>query len=300
MMLTRVAMMGIRQGLAVLVLWALALPGFAQALNYDAFSDRDGNVTTERHGLGLIALLQGSGQLEAVYADALKGNARAQRVFQELEDSYFPDTGRELAELVSRPPCLLPALRELSGWCVPDWTFLSFLSRDKPGGARLREALFDGYAERARQRRLENQLILSAMNALLGAVVIATVGSEAGIGPLATKTSGAVEVTRVGRWMSEGEYQSMRASGRVQAPLNGAGATHVTVPPDPSSFKPPPQSARFVEFDVPTAQLRVHDVGKGWGRVFGPGSLEARAAEAKGLPVPTAMPPATNIRVVTP
>src|SRR5262249_27323866 len=106
--------------------------------------------------------------------------------------------------------------------------------------------------------------------------------------------------TRVGRWMSEAEYKAMVKTGEVQAPLNGAGATHVTVPPDPSAFKPPPQSTKFVEFDVPKTQVRVHDPGKGWGRVFGPGSLEARSAAAKGLPVPTAMPPATNIKVKIP
>ncbi len=92
----------------------------------------------------------------------------------------------------------------------------------------------------------------------------------------------------------------MLETGQVQASLNGAGATHVTVPPNASAFKPPPQSTHFVEFGVPTGQLRIHDAGNGWGRVFGPDSLEARAAAAKGLPVPTAMPPATNIRVIKP
>ncbi|QRK08151.1 hypothetical protein JQX13_50820 [Archangium violaceum] len=106
--------------------------------------------------------------------------------------------------------------------------------------------------------------------------------------------------TRVGRWMSEAEYKAMLESGHVQAPLNGAGATHVTVPPNASAFRPPPQSTHFVEFDVPTSQLRIHDPVNGWGRVFGPGSLEARAAAAKGFAVPTQMPPATNIRVTVP
>ncbi|OJH41008.1 hypothetical protein [Cystobacter ferrugineus] len=106
--------------------------------------------------------------------------------------------------------------------------------------------------------------------------------------------------TRVGRWMSEAEYKAMLESGRVQAPLNSAGATHVAVPPNASAFQPPPKSTHFVEFDVPTEQLRIHDPVKGWGRVFGPGSLEARAAAAKGFAVPTEMPPATNIRVIVP
>jgi RHS repeat-associated protein len=104
-------------------------------------------------------------------------------------------------------------------------------------------------------------------------------------------------VTRVGRWMSEKETQSMLDTQLVQAPENGATALHVTVPPNPNAFKPPARSTKFVEFDVPDSQLRIHDMGNGWGRVFGPGSLEAKVAEAKGLPTPTAMPPATNIDI---
>lgn len=119
-------------------------------------------------------------------------------------------------------------------------------------------------------------------------------------GSLTGRPTNEAGTTRVGRWMSEAEYKAMVESGRVQAPHNGAGATHVTVPPNASAFKPPPQSARFVEFDVPTAQLRTHDTVNGWGRVFGPGSLEARAAAAKGFAIPTEMPLATNIRVTIP
>ncbi|MEK7705918.1 MAG: RHS repeat-associated core domain-containing protein, partial [Myxococcota bacterium] len=99
---------------------------------------------------------------------------------------------------------------------------------------------------------------------------------------------------RVGRWMSQAEADAMAATGRVQAPMNGAGAAHVTVPPNPAAFDPPLKSSTFVEFDVPASQLRLHDPTQGWGRVFGPGSLEARLAARKGLPVPSEMPPATN------
>lgn len=159
----------------------------AQAPDYDAFSDREGNIVTAQHGLGLIAMMRRPGQVDAVYADATKGNARAQRVFQTLETDYFPDYGRELADLVNRLPCLVPAFRELSGWCVLDWSFVDFLSKDQPGGARLRKALFDGFAERARERELENQLVMSAMNALLGVGAAAAVIREAGTSTTAAK-----------------------------------------------------------------------------------------------------------------
>jgi RHS repeat-associated protein len=102
---------------------------------------------------------------------------------------------------------------------------------------------------------------------------------------------------RVGRWMSQEEADAMAVSGTVQAPLSGAGATHVTVPPNPTAFTPQPSSGSvFIEFDVPSSQLRVNDPGQGWGRVFGPNSLEARYAASKGLPIPIQMPPATRIQ----
>ena len=106
--------------------------------------------------------------------------------------------------------------------------------------------------------------------------------------------------TRVGRWMSEAEYSSMVETEMVQAPFNGSNVSYVTVPPNSSGFIPKPPSTVFAEFDVPSSQLRIHDPGNGWGRIFGPDSLEARLAASKGLPVPSAMPPTTNIRVTTP
>jgi hypothetical protein len=161
------------------VLSLLLISVLAQSPDYDAFSDRDGNILTERHGRALFAMLQKPGMVERLFADAAKGDRRAKRIVETLEADYFPDTGRELAEKVSRPPCLVPALRELSGWCVPEWSFLDFLDKDKPGGARLRKALFDGFAERIRVRGLENQIVLSAMTALLG-ISVAAMAIEAG------------------------------------------------------------------------------------------------------------------------
>jgi hypothetical protein len=72
------------------------------------------------------------------------------------------------------------------------------------------------------------------------------------------------------------------------------------VPPNPEAFTPPLKSTVFAQFDVPNSQLNIHDLGNGWGRVWGPASLEAKLAARKGLPVPVAMPPAINIRDATP
>jgi len=137
----------------------------------------------------------------------------------------------------------------------------------------------------------------AVLNYVIYVFSMAAGGIEPGLG--AEAEAAGIEAStssiRVGRWMSSTEHKEMLSTGRVQAPHNGAGATHVTVPPNPAGFTPPPGSV-FVEFDVPAIQLRINDVGKGWGRVYGPGSLEARLAGKKGLPVPTEMPTATGIR----
>src|SRR5689334_24958661 len=96
---------------------ALAMSAFsalAGTPNYDAFSDRDGHVRDE-HATAVQAMVRDPHQLEAVYADAVKGNARAARVFQELETLFFPAIGREVAERTSQPECMVPVYRELSG-----------------------------------------------------------------------------------------------------------------------------------------------------------------------------------------
>jgi ribonuclease len=167
------------RGAVLSLLSLLVLPARAGGLDYDAFSDREGNVTTEQQGRALYAVLQEPERLEVLYTDSIRGDRRARRVFQTLEEDYFPDIGRELAELVSRPPCLVPAVRELSGWCVPQWSFVDFLRPDHPGGAKLRKALFGGFEARAKQRQLETQVVVSAMNALVGVGVAAVALREA-------------------------------------------------------------------------------------------------------------------------
>jgi RHS repeat-associated protein len=114
------------------------------------------------------------------------------------------------------------------------------------------------------------------------------------------KAADASSSSTVGRWMSPDEFNAMNSTGQVQAPINGSGATHVTVPPNPSAFTPPVQSSVFAEFNVANSQLRISDPSKGWGRIWGPGSLESRLAPQKGWQVPMRMPDATNIKDATP
>ena len=81
--------------------------------------------------------------------------------------------------------------------------------------------------------------------------------------------------------------------------MNGVSVAPMTFPSNPTAFNSPSRSTHFVEFNVPSSQLRVHDIGNGWARVFGPGSIEARLATSRGLTAPTKMPPATSIRLRT-
>jgi len=94
----------------------------------------------------------------------------------------------------------------------------------------------------------------------------------------------------------------MLSTNRVQAPENGSGVMYVLYPANPGPGPDGlgtgnPNEAIYVEFDVPTQQFRWHDKGLGWGRVYGPGSLEARFAARKGTAVPTEMPEARNIKL---
>ena len=90
-------------------LWWVAFV-VAAGPDYDAFSDREGHILADRPAAQ--AMVHDGEQIEAIYADAVKGNARAAKVFEELETIYFPYVGSKVAEKVSAPGCYLPALRE--------------------------------------------------------------------------------------------------------------------------------------------------------------------------------------------
>jgi len=98
---------------------------------------------------------------------------------------------------------------------------------------------------------------------------------------------GAPQLTRVGRWMSETEFTKMSVTGRV---VEGTGGrTSVIRPSNPASFKPPPSSTIYAEFNVPSGVLR-QGGRPDWAIIPGP-NIQTRMFG----PSPTSMPPATCI-----
>jgi hypothetical protein len=67
-------------------------------------------------------------------------------------------------------------------------------------------------------------------------------------------TNTAADTTRVGRWMSQGEFDTMSSTGKV---VEGAGGrTYVVEPPNPGAYRATGPGSVYAEFDVPSSSLR--------------------------------------------
>ena len=132
-----------------------------------------------------------------------------------------------------------------------------------------------------------------AVNPSNGTEMTNTAGVEKGNSSIDNK--GGSDTTRVGRWMSQEEYDKMISSGKVQ--MSGDNKVHVANPADINAFgRQAPKGSIYVEFDVPSNTIS--GGGKdGWGIINGPGSLLDRVNAKKGLPRITEMPDATNISI---
>ncbi|WP_328342234.1 DUF6531 domain-containing protein [Streptomyces violaceus] len=104
------------------------------------------------------------------------------------------------------------------------------------------------------------------------------------VDPLGLSCDEEEEWTRVGRWMSDDEYNKMVQEGRVQP---GAGdRSYVANPPDPAAYgRQAAPGTSYVEYDVPLSSLRPGGE-PGWSQIAGPNSMFARLAERKGEPRP--------------
>jgi hypothetical protein len=146
----------------VLLAWML----LAAEPNYDAFCDGEGHIGTPEQVLAAQDMVRAPGQLEAVFAQAAKGNKRAARVFSELETVYFPDIGRGVAEKEHSLRCQTPVVKEFSEDCRPHWEYLAFLPANE-AGARLFKAAVVAYEVRARRLGTEVRVIAASVNAVL-------------------------------------------------------------------------------------------------------------------------------------
>jgi hypothetical protein len=127
----------------------------------------------------------------------------------------------------------------------------------------------------------------------------ATVLSKLGTGSAVDAATGAGEgtaaacevYTRVGRWMSEAEFELMVKTGKVQESFTGV--THVAHPRNIAAYeKQAAPRSLYVEFDVPHNSLSPG--GSGWASIIGPNSIQGRLAARRGLPIQE-MPEALNI-----
>jgi Tfp pilus assembly protein PilV len=125
----------------------------------------------------------------------------------------------------------------------------------------------------------EGEAAEAAIEAALQAEEEATAAAEAG---------GATEgTTRVGRWMSQREFDQMSGTGRV---VEGAGGrTYVISPPDPAGYLGAPRGSIYAEFNVPSDSLFPASKPIFW-QIPGPGITTKMFG-----PPPLEMPPATCI-----
>ncbi len=114
---------------------------------------------------------------------------------------------------------------------------------------------------------------------------------------VATNTAGAAAdaagTTRVGRWMSQAEYDAMVKSGEVQ--IGGGGTTYVVNPANPGAYVSSKPGTVYVEFDVPGNAIRPTSPGQG--QIPSADSTVERLAVKRGQPVSPGIP-ASNIKVV--
>ncbi|HLL55794.1 MAG TPA: hypothetical protein VK447_19690, partial [Myxococcaceae bacterium] len=178
------------EALAARMLLAAAPPG--TPVPYDRFCDADGNITADAE---VIAMLGRPGELDAIYEDALRGDARATRFLRRLEVTSEA-SARKMAEYVSSPECaVLPVLRR----CQPTWALLAPLEGQGRGAARLRQVTQDAYEQRLRELVPQRALNRAALDMLMAMGPVGKVATaleneaRAGARLARERTAGALE-----------------------------------------------------------------------------------------------------------
>jgi hypothetical protein len=207
----------------------------AEVVDYDAFSNPDGTIKSGEDALQVVHSWE---QLERIYADADKGNARAQGFTRDLEETYAA-AGGQFADQMFSARCSVPVVRELSTECLPPtWTEFKFLRADKPSGLRLRRVIGDAYAQRSKQNGLRNQLIIRSLQLLYaGSVFEKAILAESESTITATRPPG-VSITAATALPGESTATATALPGESTATataLPGESTATATAPPGAST-----------------------------------------------------------------
>jgi len=113
----------------------------------------------------------------------------------------------------------------------------------------------------------------------------------AGNTPVLVHNDGGDDLVRVGRWMSQGEFDEMSRTGVVQR--GGGGYTYVVHPANPDAYRSARPGSVYAEFDVPRSSL-IPGGRPGDYKMSDADTLHSRLAVKKGG-VPYQLPGASNI-----
>ncbi|HET6482782.1 MAG TPA: RHS repeat-associated core domain-containing protein, partial [Actinoplanes sp.] len=113
----------------------------------------------------------------------------------------------------------------------------------------------------------------------------------AGTTPVLVHNDGGDDLVRVGRWMSQGEFDEMSRTGVVQR--GGGGYTYVVHPANPDAYRSARPGSVYAEFDVPRSSL-IPGGRPGDYKMSDADTLHSRLAVKKGG-VPYQLPGASNI-----
>jgi hypothetical protein len=161
----------------------------APPFDYALYCDVQGRLTG---GTSDVLLVHRSAHLERVYADAQRGDPRAQTVMRQL-DSQVQATGVVLADQALGLVCTsLPT-------CTVRWQFLDELipSHDA-GGMHVRQVLATSFAQEARVKQVQNAAVTAALSVLMVGGVVEKAEVAAAVKEASALTAGAAVLAEGG------------------------------------------------------------------------------------------------------
>jgi len=198
-----------------------------------------------------VLLVRRPKHLEHVYALSRAedkeepGSTQAVQLFGIIE-AEFKDAGVYVANQVVSLRCAAVELPD----CVPRWSFIDELlgPGDGPGSRRLRQALADSFEKTARQRGMENTLVLATVNVLLTRGVL-----KSALGNVAAAEARAALAEH--RAMVEGPGEGAPAPRQPVTPAAAPVPAQATPAPAPGLLPPSPGLVQALTGNNPTPQM---------------------------------------------